>query len=102
MMIRKWEPAIVIGPDDQGLEMSLDDFEKSQGIEGYKYELIDGRIEVSPMPEMPHDSIEVWLLKKLFTYQESHPEVINYVSPGASSCSRTACCNLPGTGYCTL
>ena len=31
MMIRKWEPAIVIDPDDQGLEMSLEELEEAIG-----------------------------------------------------------------------
>ncbi len=31
-MIRKWEPTIVIGPDDQGCEMSLDDFERRRAL----------------------------------------------------------------------
>ena len=53
-MIRKWEPTIMIGPEDQGREISLEDFEIAVGTEGYRYELIDGRIEVSPAPESAH------------------------------------------------
>ena len=58
-------------------------FREAQGIEGYRYELIDGRIEVSPMPDLPHDSIEVWLYDQLVFYRHKHPEITNYVTAGA-------------------
>jgi Uma2 family endonuclease len=38
---------------------------------------------VSPLPQLPHDSIEEWLLEKLQAYRRQHPEVINYISPKA-------------------
>ena len=83
MMIRKWEPAIVIGPDDQGLEMSLEEFEKAIGAEGFKYELIDGRVEVSPLPDLLHDTFEMRLMLLLWRFIDLHPEIANYASPKA-------------------
>ena len=67
-------------PRDAGRDMSLEDFENADGQEGWTYELIDGRIEVSPTPELPHDSILSWLNRCFVKYSESHPEVINYIS----------------------
>jgi Uma2 family endonuclease len=71
---------IKLTPKDHDREMNPDLFELSTGEEGYKYELIDGRVYVSPVPDMPTDSLEVWLFEKLYDYRMSHPEVIGYLS----------------------
>ena len=72
-----------IGPADHGREMTEDEFESSADQEGFRSELIDGRLYVSPMPESPHDAVLEWLLEILQEYRRSHPEVINYVSSHA-------------------
>jgi Uma2 family endonuclease len=63
-----------------GREVALVDFEHATGQEGWRYELIDGRIEVSPSPNMPHDAILAWINRLFIYYKDAHPEVVNYVS----------------------
>jgi Uma2 family endonuclease len=45
---------IHIGPEDHGRRMSLDDFDRAIGREGYIYELGRGVIEVSELPTPQH------------------------------------------------
>jgi Uma2 family endonuclease len=63
-----------------GRDVSLEEFERASGKEGWQYELIDGRIEVFPTPELPHDMVLVWIYGQLVAYREAHREVIQYVS----------------------
>jgi Uma2 family endonuclease len=71
---------LYLTPAHAGRDMSLEDFERADGEEGWRYELIDGRIEVSPTPELPHDSLVFWLNRRFIKYTEAHPEVVNYLS----------------------
>jgi Uma2 family endonuclease len=70
-----------LGPADHGRVMTYDEFMAGDYQEGYKYELIDGRLYVSPQANLPENRVETWLLLKLALYAISHPEVINYVTP---------------------
>ena len=69
-----------IGPRDHGKPMTLAAFDASDFQEGYKYELIDGRVDVTYLPELPEDWIENWLYPKLYTYAVKHPNIINYLT----------------------
>lgn len=70
---------LYLTPRDQGRALSLEEFEHADGQEGYHYELIDGKLEVSPLPDLPHDDLQDWLRDKLKDYMRLHPEIINYV-----------------------
>jgi Uma2 family endonuclease len=72
-----------IGPADHGRPMSFEEFQAGDYEEGYRYELIGGRLYVSPEPNMPDDWVAVWVHKKLDRYAESHPRVLRYVTPRA-------------------
>jgi Uma2 family endonuclease len=72
-----------LGPADQGRPLTLEEFLSAEYARGYKYELIDGRLDVSPEANLPHDQNKEWIRDELFLYSRQHPEVINYVS-GAS------------------
>jgi Uma2 family endonuclease len=61
--------------------MTLDEFLSGDYQEGFHYELIDGKLYVSPLPNLPEDFVEQWLHGKLWLYSQQHPEVINYVTP---------------------
>jgi Uma2 family endonuclease len=74
---------LYLTPKDQGRPLSLEEFERADGQEGYRYELIDGKLEVSPLPNLPHDLIADWLAEKLRDYRRRHPEVINRVKAPA-------------------
>jgi Uma2 family endonuclease len=65
---------------DQGKELSLEEFLSADWEKGYKYELIEGRLEVSPAPGFPHSWLHVWLFKALDRYAEGHPGILNFVS----------------------
>jgi Uma2 family endonuclease len=69
-----------ISPADHGRDMSEEEFESSKDEEGYRSELVDGRVYVSPVAEFSHDSIERWLIRLLERYADDHREVINYVA----------------------
>jgi Uma2 family endonuclease len=68
-----------LGHTDHGRPLSLAEFQASDYEEGYRYELIDGVLYVSPQPNVPQGLIESWILQKLLRYRDAHPEVINYV-----------------------
>lgn len=69
-----------LGPADHGRVLSLDDYEAGDYELGHKYELINARLYVSPLPNLSEDRAERWLAKKVESYADRHPEVINYIS----------------------
>jgi Uma2 family endonuclease len=74
---------VYLTPKDHGRPLSLEVFERAGGQEGYHYELIDGILEVSPLPDLPHEDLRDWLRDALNDYAKKHPEVINYVKAPA-------------------
>jgi Uma2 family endonuclease len=72
-----------IGPEGHGRPMALEAFMAADSVEGYRYELIDGKLYVSPQPNPPGALCDVWINRKLDHYAEEHPEVINWVCPKA-------------------
>jgi Uma2 family endonuclease len=74
---------LYLTPQDRGRALSLEEFESASGQEGYHYELIDGKLEVSPLPNLPHDFIRKWLERRLDQYVERHPHIINHVQAPA-------------------
>jgi Uma2 family endonuclease len=74
---------LYLTPADHGRPLTYDEFLRAGAQEGYRYELIDGRLCVSPIPNMPHEVLCKWLERLLDRYAEAHPEVINFVSSPA-------------------
>jgi Uma2 family endonuclease len=74
---------LYLTPADQGRQLTLEDFEAAATQEGYRYEIIQGRLEVSPIPNLPHDVLRKWLERVLDRYAERRPEVINRVQSPA-------------------
>jgi Uma2 family endonuclease len=72
-----------LGPADHGLPLTLEEFLRSDYENAYKYELIDGKLYVSPKPNLPQDWVEKWLCRKLDAFAEASPQVINYVTTKA-------------------
>jgi len=68
--------------DDAGRELSIDEFLDAEFAEGHKYEIIEGRLDVSPEAGFPHGHLRTWLFLALHAYSSIHPEVINHVLPG--------------------
>ncbi len=79
-MIQRLTQKPQLGPADHGRRMSYDEFMTSAYEDGYRYELIDGELIVSPAPNMGHMLVMRWLNKALEAYADSHPEVINLVA----------------------
>jgi Uma2 family endonuclease len=74
---------VKLGPKDHGRPLSYDEFLRADAAEGYHYELIDGKVYVSPPPNAPEGFVERWIGLCLQRYSDAHPEVINYVHPKA-------------------
>ena len=69
-----------LGPADHGRPLSLEEFLAAEGQEGYHYELIGGKVYVSPTLNLPENWTEIWLMEMLSDYSRQHPEVTNYVT----------------------
>jgi Uma2 family endonuclease len=69
-----------LGPADHGRPMTLEEFMTAPSAEGYHYELIDGRVYVSPFPNLPENRVEDWVSFKLKLYAHSHADVVNFVT----------------------
>jgi Uma2 family endonuclease len=74
---------VKIGPADHGRAMTLEELDAGDQEQGYKYELIDGKLYVSPEPDFPEGVLEEWIGNKLREYKGQRPDVINFVSPKA-------------------
>jgi Uma2 family endonuclease len=72
--------ATKLGLADHGNAVRLSEFESADFEEGYKYEIIEGRLYVSPEAMIPENRLETWLLRKLWDYADARADVINYVS----------------------
>jgi Uma2 family endonuclease len=75
--------ALRIGPADHGRLLTWDEFAHSEWESGFQYELVDGRLYVSPVPDMPQDVVQGWLYLHLALYAKQHPELLSYVSSKA-------------------
>jgi Uma2 family endonuclease len=71
---------VKLGPSDHGRQMTYDEYLAGDYQGGYHYELIDGKLYVTPLPNVPENRTEIWLLYKLFRYVDDHPRIINYVT----------------------
>lgn len=69
-----------LGPADHGRPLTREEFRTAHWQNGYRYELIDGRLYVSPPPRLSHDRLVHWLYHLLDDYAVRRPDVINYVS----------------------
>jgi Uma2 family endonuclease len=68
-----------MGPRDHGRPIAYEDFRTADWEEGYQYELIDGKLYVSPQPNPPQGLVEKWIYTTVDRYAQEHPEVINFV-----------------------
>ncbi len=75
--------AISLGLADHGHPVTLEEFESAEFEEGYKYELIDGRLYVSPAANLPEDRIVFWLFRKLYEYMLHRPKAMKHLSQKA-------------------
>ena len=71
------------GPKDHGRAVSDEELEIAEYRPGYDYEVIFGKLFVSPAPNFEHDVVEKNILRQLFAYQEANPDVVGYVTDRA-------------------
>lgn len=69
-----------LGPADHDRPLTLDDFESAEFEPGFKYEIIDGRLYVSPEANFAENVLETWLYRALLFYSHYHPDAINHVA----------------------
>lgn len=68
------------GPRDHNRPVTEEELRIAEFVEGFRYEVIDGRLYVSPQASLPENRLESWLFGKVYGYALGHPAVINYVS----------------------
>ena len=78
-MIQRLTQTRQLGPADHGRPMSYAEYLAGDYQEGYKYELIDGELYVSPEANPDGAWHEIQLLYKLNDYARWRPDIINYV-----------------------
>jgi Uma2 family endonuclease len=71
---------VKIGPDDHGRPMTLDEFLSADYEDGYRFELIDGRLYVSPLANQPENFLQEWIRDRLKEYLQTHPEILKHVT----------------------
>jgi Uma2 family endonuclease len=74
---------LYLTPRDRGRPLTLEEFEHADSREGFHYELIDGKLEVSPIPNLPHECIRDWLKDNLCDYMLLHPAILQEVKAPA-------------------
>lgn len=72
--------ALRLGPGDHGRPMTYDEFIAGDYEGGYRYELIDGRLYVSPEANFSHDRSGMYVFHRLDRYREQHPAALNCLS----------------------
>jgi Uma2 family endonuclease len=68
-----------LGPGDHGRPLSFDELMAAYYAGGFRYEIIEGRLYVSPQPNFSHSWIKRKMIQALEAYSQQRPDVINYV-----------------------
>lgn len=69
-----------LGPTDRGRPLRLDEFEAADYEAGFKYELIDGRLAVSPQADFSQHWLERWMVRQLDRYADDRPDVVGFLA----------------------
>jgi len=65
---------------DHGRDLTLQEFDDADRVPGFQYEIIEGRLYVSPAANMPEQKLEIWLRNKLIAYEFQNPTIIGWVA----------------------
>ena len=71
------------GPADHGRLVGDEEAAIARYKEGYRYEIIEGRLYVSPVPNLPESCLDEWLRRQIEDYAARRPDVINFVASKA-------------------
>ena len=74
---------IYLTPADRGRALSWEEFERADTEEGFRYEMIEGKVFVSPVPDMSHEDLKEWLGAALRAYAQERPDILRRVSGGS-------------------
>ena len=74
---------LLLGPNDHGRVLSLDDYLDAEVESGYRYELARGVLEVTEIPNDPHGFTVSEILIALGDYAQAHRELIFRIGGGA-------------------
>ena len=69
-------PSLRISPADHGRIMTLEEFREAEELDGYRYELARGVLEVTEVPNDPHGVVVANLYDAISRYRRDHPGVI--------------------------
>ena len=72
--------AVRFGPKSHGRRVTDDELKHAQFRLGYDYEVISGRLYVSPAPNPDHDVVERHICEQISHYRQEHPEIVGYVT----------------------
>lgn len=75
--------ATKIGPAEHGRPLTFEEFVRGDYEEGHRYELINGRLYVSPAANLPENCVEEWLRDKSKDYARPHAHPLERVVAGA-------------------
>ena len=75
--------AVRFGPKSHGRLVTDEELEQAEYRLGYDYEVIFGRLYVSPAPNREHDVVEKHIYDQLARYRDDHPDVVGYVTDRA-------------------
>ena len=75
--------AVRFDPRSHGRRVTDAELERAEYRPGYDYEVIFGRLYVSPALNREHDIIEKHIYNQVFRYSEDHAEVVGYVTDRA-------------------
>lgn len=71
------------GPKDHGRAVSDEELELAEYRPGYDYEVIFGRLYVSPAPNPEHDLVEKHIYNQIYLYSLDRPDIVGYVTDRA-------------------
>lgn len=72
-----------LSPLDHGKLFSDEELEHAEYEPGFKYEVIQGALYVTPAANLPHDWFEKSLLRQLLEYSVTHPTEIGWITDKA-------------------
>ena len=72
-----------LGPKDHDRAYTQEELAGVHYEEGHRYEIIEGRLYVSPAANFPHDRVVNWIARLLDQYTTERPDVTNYATTHA-------------------
>ena len=75
--------AVRFGPKSHGRLATDEQLEHAEYRPGYDYEVIFGRLYVSPAPNREHDIVEKHIFEQIVRYRDNHPEIVGCVTDRA-------------------